>query len=104
MFFQIDRLGQRDAQRSPLVALDHDLQVRHEELRGDLRPVRFIYLRAPRQVLEARLELCARHFAGPALLHSQLMDLEDPGESATTVDATLELDVLVPMIRRELGL
>ena len=75
-----------------------------EELRGDLRPVRFIYLRAPRQVLEARLELCARHFAGPALLHSQLMDLEDPGESATTVDATLELDVLVPMIRRELGL
>ena len=73
-------------------------------LRGDLRPVRFVYLKAPRPVLESRLELRPRHFAGPALLHSQLLDFEDPGETAVTVDATRELDVLVPEIRRELGL
>ena len=73
-------------------------------LRGDLRPVRFVHLKAPRPVLESRLELRPRHFAGPALLHSQLMDLEDPGDTAVTVDATQAVDVLVPTIRRELGL
>lgn len=91
--------------RDHVVVACSALKARYREaLRGDLRPVRFVYLKAPRPVLEGRLERRPRHFAGPALLHSQLMDLEDPGDSAMTVDATLELDILVPLIRRELGL
>lgn len=90
--------------RDHLVLACSALKARYRDvLRGDLRPVRFVYLKAARPELEARLERRPRHFAGPALLHSQLMEFEDPGEGAIVVDATQELDILVPQIRRELG-
>lgn len=79
-------------------------EAHRDALRGDLRPVRFVFLKAPRAVLEARLERRQGHFAGPALLHGQLLDLEEPGESAVTLDAGKPPDILVPVIRRELGL
>jgi gluconokinase len=66
--------------------------------------VRFVYLKAPAAVLEARLEQRAGHFAGPELLHSQLADLEEPGGSAIVIDATQPPDEQVSTIIRALGL
>lgn len=75
-----------------------------DALRGDLRPVRFVYLKAPRQLLEARLERQGKSTDARTALHRQLLELEDPGETAVTLDAGHDLSILVPMIRRELGL
>jgi gluconokinase len=73
-------------------------------LRGELRPVRFVYLHAERALLSARLASRVQHFARPALLDSQLADLEPPDDdTALTVDAAKPPAILVPMIRRELG-
>lgn len=73
-------------------------------LRRDLRPVRFVYLHADRALLLARLEGRRHHFAGPELLDSQLADLEPPDDdTAITLDAAKDPAILVPMIRRELG-
>jgi gluconokinase len=77
--------------------------VHRRVLQGELRGVRFVYLKAPRQVLEARLEARRGHFAGPSLLRSQLLDLEAPGDSALVVDGTPAVDLVVAAIRRELG-
>jgi gluconokinase len=74
-------------------------------LSGELRPVRFVYLHADRALLSARLHERSRHFAGSALLDSQLAALEAPDEdTAITLDAAKSPAILVPMIRRELGL
>lgn len=75
-----------------------------EALRGDLRPVRFVYLKAPRQLLEQRLERRAKPRDTLKALHQQLVELEDPAETAIALDASLEPAILVPMIRRDLGL
>ena len=72
-------------------------------LREGLRTVRFVYLKADEQTLARRLADRGGHFAGPALLASQLADLEAPAD-ALTVDATEPPDRLVAIIRREFGL
>jgi gluconokinase len=94
-------LGRRDH----LVLACSALKDAHRQaLRGNLLGVRFVYLKAPRSVLESRLQERPHHFAGTALLESQLHGFEEPGEPALTVDATKEPAILVPLIRRELGL
>jgi gluconokinase len=76
-----------------------------DQLRADLRPVRFVYLHADRALLTARLADRVHHVVGPALLDSQLADLEPPDhDTAITLDAAKPPAILVPMIRRELGL
>jgi gluconokinase len=72
-------------------------------LRGTLRGVRFVYLRANEQTLRRRLEQRRNHFAGPALLAAQLADLEEPAE-AVTIDATKRAEESAAAIRYELGL
>ena len=72
-------------------------------LREGLRTVRFVYLKADERILAGRLADRGGHFAGPALLASQLADLEEPGD-ALTVDATEPPDRIVAIIRREFGL
>ena len=72
-------------------------------LAGDLKPVRFIYLKADPAVLHRRLERRKGHFAGPALLASQIADLEEPDANAVTVDAAADPSAIVHHIRRELG-
>ena len=72
-------------------------------LRERLRTVRLVYLKADEHVLARRLTDRGGHFAGPALLASQLADLEEPAEPLT-VDATEPPDEIVAMIRREFGL
>jgi gluconokinase len=72
-------------------------------LRGDLRSVRFVYLKADEQTLRHRLADRSGHFAGPGLLASQLADLEEPAD-ALTVDATAPPERIVAIVRREFGL
>jgi len=74
-----------------------------EALQGALRPVRFVYLKVDEATLRRRLEERAGHFAGPALLASQLAALEEPA-GALTIDATRPLAEIVSAIDYELGL
>jgi gluconokinase len=74
-----------------------------DALRGALRAVRFVYLKADEAALRRRLEERAGHFVGPSLLTSQLADLEEPTD-ALTIDATRPLEEIVNTIGQELGL
>jgi carbohydrate kinase (thermoresistant glucokinase family) len=80
------------------------LKQRYREfLRGTLRGVRFVYLKADEPTLRRRLEQRSHDFAGPALLAGQLADLEEPGD-ALTIDATKPAEFIVATIRYEFGL
>ena len=90
--------------RDPLVLSCSALKERYRQaLRGDLRRVRFVYLEADPDTLGRRLADRPGHFAGPALLPSQLAALEPP-DDAITIDGTRPPDQIVHTIRRELGL
>jgi gluconokinase len=71
-------------------------------LRGDLHPVRFVYLRATEAALQRRLAERESHFFNPALLATQFMALEEPAD-ALVVDATWSADRIVGAIRYDLG-
>jgi gluconokinase len=71
-------------------------------LRGHLRPVRFVHLRAARDLLEQRVAARPSHFFGPALVSSQLADLEEPAD-ALIVDAAWPLEQMLTAIRHEFG-
>jgi gluconokinase len=89
--------------REPLILSCSALKERYRQaLRGDLRRVRFVYLTADPETLGRRLASRAGHFAGPALLPSQLAALEPPAD-AITIDATQPPDQIVHTIRREIG-
>jgi gluconokinase len=89
--------------REPLILSCSALKERYRQaLRGDLRGVRFVHLAADPETLGRRLASRAGHFAGPALLPSQLATLEPPMD-AIAIDATLPPDQIVCTIRRELG-
>lgn len=65
--------------------------------------VRFVFLRANRQVLERRLAARRGHFFDPALLASQLATLETP-DRAVTVDADRTVDEVVDTIVASLAI
>lgn len=111
-----------DADRAPWLASLHDILAavldRREHLvlacsalkeryrltlRGDLRTVRFVYLKSDEPTLRRRLAERGGRFAGPALLASQLADLEEPAD-ALTIDALQALERIIATIRRELGI
>lgn len=71
-------------------------------LAGTRTPVRFVYLKADRAVLEERLRRRKAHFMPAGLLASQLATLEEPRE-AITVDAARLPEELVEQIVRELA-
>jgi carbohydrate kinase (thermoresistant glucokinase family) len=66
---------------------------------GSPQTVRFVFLHAPRAVLEERLAHRRGHFFPASLLDSQLNDLEPPGDDepapTLTVDATRPVEALV---------
>ncbi|MFN8641261.1 MAG: hypothetical protein U0802_06235 [Candidatus Binatia bacterium] len=62
-----------------------------------LAGVELVYLRAPREVLAARLAARAGHFFPPSLLDSQLAALEEPAD-ALVVDATASPEAIVARI------
>ena len=72
-------------------------------LRGDLDPVRFVYLRATEAVLQRRLAERASHFFNPALLATQLAALEEPAD-ALLVDGTWPPERIVAAIRTEFAI
>jgi gluconokinase len=66
-----------------------------EKLR--LPGVRFVFLKVPRPELLERLTRRKGHFAGPALLESQLQTLEEP-KDAIIVDGTMDPETVVRQI------
>jgi carbohydrate kinase (thermoresistant glucokinase family) len=60
---------------------------------------KLVYLRASQQVLYERLTARTGHFAGSALLDSQLTDLDEPMD-ALVLDASQAPEQLVQIIRR----
>lgn len=65
--------------------------------------VRFVHLRAPREVIRRRLEERRGHFFAPDLLASQLAALEEP-EGALSVDVSEPPELVARRIVGELGL
>jgi gluconokinase len=65
--------------------------------------IRFVYLRADESVLRERLAHREGHYAGPALLASQLVTLEEPHE-AVWVDASRSPADIVTRIREVFAL
>lgn len=65
--------------------------------------IELVYLRASRPLLQARLTARTGHFAGVALLDSQLALLQEPA-SALVLDASQPLDQLIQTIRNDLNL
>lgn len=89
--------------REHLVVACSALKERYREtLRGGLHPIRFTHLAADAATLRKRLESRHGHFAGSALLESQLAALEAPTD-AFTVDATCPPERILPAIRHEYG-
>jgi len=68
-----------------------------ERLRSAGNDVRFVYLRAPQDVIASRLRTRANHFFKPDLLQSQLDALEEPAD-ALTVDASQSPESIVARI------
>ncbi|HEU4694675.1 MAG TPA: gluconokinase [Vicinamibacterales bacterium] len=89
--------------REPVVIACSALKGRYRRRLSDGLPeVRFVFLAAPRDVLQSRIEKRSGHFAPPALLESQLEGLETPAD-AFTVDARLEVEEIVNRIRDALA-
>jgi gluconokinase len=89
--------------RQPLVVACSALHERYRlVLRGGLPGVRFVYLKTDEATLRRRLDARTGHFAGPALVASQLAELEEPDE-AITIDATRPVVEIVEAVRYELG-
>jgi gluconokinase len=70
-------------------------------LGGDLVDVRFVALDVPRAVLEHRLATRAGHFAGPALVESQLAALE-LDDDALVIDANQPVADVVAAVQSAL--
>jgi gluconokinase len=65
--------------------------------------VRFVYLRGDAELIGGRIRSRHGHFAGEAILASQLADLEEP-ENAVTVSIAAPPDKIVAEIRKQLRL
>lgn len=65
--------------------------------------VRFVYLKGSGTLIAERLRSRHGHFAGEAILASQLADLEEP-ESAVRIDISASPEQIVGRIRKALGL
>lgn len=67
------------------------------------REVQFVFLKGSAALIAKRLQTRHGHFAGEAILASQLADLEEP-ENAVTVDISGTPQQIVNQIRKGLGL
>lgn len=124
----IEKMGQgiplTDADRSPWLAAMHDsiLQsasaktnlilacsaLKHEHRNiltaGAESDVRFVYLKASRELLEERLKGRTGHFMKANMLASQLQVFEEPDESeAIILDASQAVEELVTTAREKLA-
>jgi gluconokinase len=79
------------------------LKQRYRDLLSRGLPTRFVFLSADAGVLRARLQQRPDHFAGVALLKSQLGTLEPPSD-VLALDAALSVEALVARIRSTFGI
>ena len=87
---------------SDLVVACSALRERHRtRLAKGVPAVRWVHLQVDRAVLHARLATRQGHFAGPALVETQLAAFEPP-TNAIDVDATAPVHDVVEQISREL--
>ena len=114
-------LGLTDADREPWLAA---LRAKIDELRGASRSavfacsalkeayrehlqagpdVRFVYLKGSFELVQARIEARAGHYAGASLLRSQFEALEEP-KGIPAIDAALTPQGMLEATRRALGL
>ncbi|MBA3640252.1 MAG: gluconokinase [Acidobacteria bacterium] len=78
------------------------LKARYRDtIAGGVKGVRFVHLAGDPALLRQRIEHRAGHFAGPALLDSQLEALTPPTD-ALTLDVQLPVDALVDAIVRDI--
>ncbi len=92
--------GRRD---SMVLACSALTDAHRATLVGDLRSVRFAYLKNSAAVLRARLTSRQGHVAKANLLESQLATFEEPVDASLTFDGEADVDTIVARIRRELG-
>ena len=114
-------LALTDEDRAPWLARTHDVILRASRedadvvlacsalredyratLAGGIADVRWVFLDADAELLAARLGNRPGHFAGPAIVSSQLETLERPRD-ALTLRAGLPVATLVEAIRTHLG-
>ena len=89
--------------RSAILACSALKQIYRDRL-GDGQPqVRFIYLKGNYDLIRQRLVARQDHFMPADLLISQFEALEEP-EGVLTIDVDQEPEVVVSLIKRELGL
>jgi gluconokinase len=74
-------------------------------LRHELKPVKFIYLRGPEELIEGRLKARKGHYMNPDLLPSQFAALEEPSpECALHVDIAPPPQKIADSIKTHLGM
>lgn len=89
--------------REPVIVACSALKERYRDLlAGSLTPVRFVHLTADPEILRDRLTMRAHHFAGAALLASQLATLEKPADTLT-LDTSKDQAITLGRIRDEFG-
>ena len=71
------------------------------KLAGENEKIKFIYLKADRELLEARHKIRVHEYMNPRLIMSQLESLEEP-KKALTVDAAQNIETLVAEILKKL--
>lgn len=99
----VERLRRRPAATTVLSCSALKRKYRNR-LRQTARPILFVHLTAPEDVLRARLEGRHNHFLAPSLLPSQLQDLQPPeqDENSIELDATLPMEKLVAAVAAKL--
>ena len=102
----LHRIVERSVERrEPMVLACSALTARHRaQIAGELRGLRFVYLKVPRDVLRERLRARRNHVAKETLLDSQLATFENPRDDvALVLDGTAAVETIVGHIRLELG-
>ena len=97
---KIDEL--RATGRSAVLACSALKETYRERLRAG-PDVRFVYLKGSFELIQARIEARAGHYAGASLLRSQYEALEEPA-GVPTIDASLTPAQMLGATRRALGL
>jgi gluconokinase len=92
-----------DRREHAVVACSALKRAYRDTLRGDLRGVRFVYLKGSRELLARRLAARTDHFMDPALLDRQIATLEEPSDAAVTIDVAEPVAETVETIRKALG-
>ena len=92
-----------DRRESMVLACSALTDAHRAALVGDVRSVRFAYLKNSTAVLRARLTARQGHVAKANLLESQLATLEEPVDATLTFDGEADIDTIVARIRHEFG-